>query len=291
MEARAQAAGTLVEVWRYPVKSMQGEEVDGAILTERGVLGDRSYAVLERATGHIASAKHPRKWSRLFACRAAFVEPPQPDQPLPPIRITLPDGAVLHSADPHIEQLLSRALGHDVALVTTTPTTPTREANRAPLEELEERESIKIESMAQAAPAGTFFDYAPLHLLTTATLDRLRGAYPEGRFEARRFRPNLVVVPHADEPGFVENHWLGHSIRVGANAQLRLIDPCPRCIVTTLAQADLPRDPGILRTAAQENAVASVTLAPGVVLPAVVGVYARVLTGGTVGAGDALWLA
>ena len=71
----------MVAVWRYPVKSMQGEEVNGALLTDRGVLGDRSYAILVRATGHVASAKHPRKWSKLFACRAAFVEPPQPGLP------------------------------------------------------------------------------------------------------------------------------------------------------------------------------------------------------------------
>ena len=288
MEARA--AGTVVAVWRYPVKSMQGEEVNGAMLTERGVLGDRTYAILERATGHIASAKHSRKWSKVFACRASFIEAPELNRPLPPIWITLPDGHILHSADPDIDQLLSRALGHDIALVTTTTTTPTREANRAPLEELEARETIKVESMGQAAPAGSFFDYAPLHVLTTATMDRLRNVYPAGRFAAQRFRPNLVVAPHESRQDFVENAWLGRGMRVGTAAQLQLIDPCPRCIVTTLAQGDLPQDPGILRTAAQENAVASVTLAPGVVLPAVVGVYASVLHAGEVSRGEAVWL-
>ncbi|PLS82533.1 MAG: sulfurase [Chloroflexi bacterium] len=291
MEPTSGSTGTVVAVWRYPVKSMQGEEVNGALLTDRGVPGDRSYAVLERATGHIASAKHPRKWGKLFACRAAFVEPPQPDLPLPPVWITLPDGAVLHSADPDIDERLSRSLGRAVALVTTGAAMPTREANRTSIEELDVQERIMVETMARAAPQGTFFDYAPLHLLTTATLDRLRALYPAGRFEARRFRPNLVVAPHHGEPDFVENAWIGRRMGVGPAALLSLIDPCPRCVVTTLAQGDLPRDLGILRMAAQANAVASATLAPGIVLPAVAGVYASVLEGGRIARGDSVHLA
>ena len=291
MQTTSGPIGTVVAVWRYPVKSMQGEEVNGALLTDRGVLGDRSHAILERATGHIASAKHPRKWSKLFTCRAAFAEPPQPGLPLPPVWITLPNGDLLHSADPDIDELLSRALGEAVTLVTTGGATPTREANRVPIEELNAQESIMVEDMALAAPAGSFFDYAPLHLLTTATLDRLRSLYPAGRFEARRFRPNLVVAPHTAEPDFVENAWLGRSIRVGPDTWLRLIDTCPRCVVTTLAQYDLTNDLCILRTVAQANAVASATLAPGVVLPAVVGLYASVLQGGRIVRGDSVHLA
>src|SRR3712207_1409873 len=112
MEARA--VGSVASVWRYPVKSMQGEELNGAAITERGVLGDRAYAVLDRATGHIASAKHPRKWNKLFACRAAFAEPPQLGGPLPPVWITLPDGTVISSAQSDVDQVLSRVLDRDI---------------------------------------------------------------------------------------------------------------------------------------------------------------------------------
>jgi uncharacterized protein YcbX len=276
--------GSVVAVWRYPVKSMQGEELNGAPITERGVLGDRAYAIRDQATGHIASAKHPRKWSALFACRAAFVEPPRPGWPLPPIWITLPDGTVISSAQPDVDQVLSRVLGRDVALVTETPAAPTREADRSPAGEAETL--IRAEPMALAAPAGTFFDYAPLHIVTTATLDRLRELYPAGRFEARRFRPNIVVAPHEQETGFVENQWLGQAVTIGAQLRLQAIDPAPRCVVTTLAQADLPHDPGILRALSQHNAVASATLAPGVVFPAVAGVYLQVLQPGSISRGD-----
>jgi uncharacterized protein YcbX len=87
----------------------------------------------------------------------------------------------------------------------------------------------------------------------------------QGRFEARRFRPNIVIS--TAERGFVENDWLGRTVTVGDTVRLRITRPCPRCVMTTLAQGDLPKDPGILRTAAQNNA-------------ANVGVYADVISAG-----------
>src|ERR671931_1643899 len=87
--------GTIVALWRYPVKSMMGEELNASAVTTRGLLGDRTYALVDRSDGKVASAKNPRKWPQLFDYRAAFVEPPRPGASLPPVRITLPDGAIL----------------------------------------------------------------------------------------------------------------------------------------------------------------------------------------------------
>jgi uncharacterized protein YcbX len=70
--------GTVVSLWRYPVKSMQGEELNAAEVGERGVLGDRAYAVLDRTDGKVASAKNPRKWPRMFEFRAGFADPHYP---------------------------------------------------------------------------------------------------------------------------------------------------------------------------------------------------------------------
>src|SRR4051812_46641013 len=88
-------AGAVVALWRYPVKSMLGEELNASAVTERGLLGDRAYALLDRADGKIASAKNPRKWPQLFDFRAAYITPVHPRAPLPAVRITLPDGATL----------------------------------------------------------------------------------------------------------------------------------------------------------------------------------------------------
>lgn len=284
--------GSVVSLWRYPVKSMQGEEVGTTAMLERGILGDRAYAILDRETGHIASAKHPRKWSKLFACRAAFMEQPQLGAPLPAIWITLPNGLVVSSAQPGIDQVLSRALDRDVALITTPVASATREADRSPIDGGPEQELIRAEPMAIASPSGTFFDYAPVHLLTTATIERLQALFPAGRFDVRRFRPNIVIAPVVGAQGFVENEWLGRSLVIGNDAgpRLELIDPSPRCVVTTLAQDDLPRDPGILRTITRHNAAASVTLAPGVVFPAVAGAYAAVRHDGTIRQNDPIFL-
>src|SRR5262249_10335196 len=105
------------------------------------------------------------------------------------------------------------------------------------------------------------------------TLDRLRELYPNGRFEVRRFRPNIVVATASEEKGFVENAWIGRTLCIGKEVRLKINAPCGRCVMTTLAQGDLPKDAGILRTAAQHN-------------KANVGVYASVLQGGTIWRSD-----
>ena len=85
MQGAAQAgAGTVVGLWRYPVKSMMGEELNGAVLTERGVLGDRRFALVDAATGKVAGAKNPRKWGDFFAFRAATPSPREPERRCPP---------------------------------------------------------------------------------------------------------------------------------------------------------------------------------------------------------------
>jgi uncharacterized protein YcbX len=124
-------------------------------------------------------------------------------------------------------------------------------------------------------PEGTVFDCATVHLLTTATLDRLHQLYPQGRFEVSRFRPNIVAAPPAGEQGFVENAWVGETLAIGDVVRLSVTGPCVRCVMTTLAQGDLQRDLGILRTAAQHNKVS-------------IGVYATVERSGTIRRGDAV---
>jgi uncharacterized protein len=261
--------GSVVSLWRYPVKSMLGEELNAADVTARGLLGDRAYALLDPSNGKVVSAKNPRKWGSLFDFRAAFGEPPRVGAPIPPARITLPDGTIVTSEQGDINHILSHVLGREVTLATMAPQAPSLEEYWPDMEGLAHRETITDEAL----PAGTFFDLAVMHLLTTATLDRLRDLYPQGRFEVRRFRPNIVVEPASGEKHFVEHAWLGHTLAIGEAVRLRITGPCPRCVMTTLPQGDLPRDPGILRTAAQHHQVN-------------VGVYADVRQGGTIRRGD-----
>lgn len=278
--------GTIAELWRYPVKSMQGERVLQSPVDQRGLAGDRCYAIIDRATGQVASAKHPRKWGALLACRAAFATEPQPNQPLPPIWISLPDGTTVSSQDQQIDAALSRALGREVYLTSEVQTARTREADRTELEE-GAPETVREEPLALAAPEGTLFDVAPLHLLTTSTLGHLGQLYPAGQFDVRRFRPNVVLALPEDAPSFAEQRWLGMWLAAGS-ALLEVIDPCPRCVVTTAAQRGLPRDAGILRTLANSSSSTSLTLAPGVLFSAVAGVYAQVTQPGSLIVGGQL---
>jgi uncharacterized protein YcbX len=191
--------------------------------------------------------------------------------------LTLPDGTVVTSDQPDLTRILSSALGREVAFAEARGD---GESSGAHAEEywpdmpgLDHRDTVTEWEL----PAGTFFDLAVVHVLTTATIDRLRALYPEGRFEVRRFRPNIVVSTGPDAQGFVENDWIDRTIMIGDEVRLRVTGGCPRCVMTTLPQGDLPRDAGILRTAAQHN-------------QANVGVYADVIAGGAIRRGDSVTL-
>jgi uncharacterized protein len=270
--------GSVVGLWRYPVKSMMGEELNAAEVTERGLVGDRRFAVVDASTGKVAGAKNPRKWGNFFDFRAAYVESPQTGSKLPAVRLTLPDGTFVTSEQPDLARVLSNALGREVAFAEAQHGGESSGAQAEEywpdMEGLDYRDTVTEWEL----PAGTFFDLAVVHLLTTATIERLRALYPEGRFEVRRFRPNIVVATGPDAQGFVENDWIGHTLAIGDEVRLRITGPCPRCVMTTLPQGDLPKDAGILRTAAQHN-------------QANVGVYADVIAGGTTRRGDPVTLA
>jgi uncharacterized protein len=267
------ADGAVVSLWRYPVKSMMGEELNSSAVIDRGLLGDRSLALVDTETGKVVSAKNPKKWSAMFDFRAAFTAPPELEHPLPPVRVTLPDGVTVTSDDTRFADLMSAALGRPVALATGAPSQPSLEEYWPDMAELAHQETVTDERM----PAGTFFDLATIHVLTTATINQLRALYPEGRFEVRRFRPNIVVHPDDVDAEFVESKWVGQQLRVGDDVVLEITDHCPRCVMTTLPQGDLPKDSGILRAAARYNDVH-------------VGVYAEVRRAGIVRRGDAVFL-
>jgi uncharacterized protein YcbX len=261
--------GSVVALWRYPVKSMMGEELNATEVTDRGLLGDRAYAVVDTSDGKAATAKNPRKWPRLLDFRATFVEPVRPAAKLPPVRIALPDGTTVTSDQDDLNQILAKALNRGVTFRAAQRGAVDAEEYWPDMEGLDHRDTVTDFTL----PEGTFFDVAMVHLLTTATLDRLRELYPQGRFELRRFRPNIVLELASGEKGFAENVWVGHTLAIGTAVRLNITGPSGRCVMTTLAQGDLPMDPGILRTAAQHNQVN-------------VGVYAAVLRGGTIRRGD-----
>jgi uncharacterized protein YcbX len=196
------------------------------------------------------------------------------------VRIELPDGARLDPSGDDAEQRLAAVLGRPLRLSSTPP-------RQATYEEYEVSDnSTKAGPLAVGAGAGTFFDFAPIHLVTTSTLARLQELLPESRIDRARFRPNLVIDT-GDAAGFVENAWNGHLLAVGSEVKLFVVFTCPRCVMTTLPQNGLPADAAILRAAADHNKQWFPLL--GKKLPTV-GMYATVMRGGTIRTGDAVRL-
>ena len=258
----AAVVGSVVSMWRYPVKSMLGEELNATEVREQGLTGDRAYALVDAETGVIISAKLPRKWGALFDCRATL-------DALTQVKITLPDGAIVLGNAADVNEILSQAFGRKVKLSIAPPQTPSIEMYTP---DIKDTPDANTETNAAIRP-NTFFDAATVHLLTTATLNQFQSLKPTSRFETRRFRPNFVIQPANGATGFVENDWVGKTLEIGKEVYLSVTEPCPRCVMTTMPQSELPNDVDILRTIVRHN-------------QGHVGIYASVVQGGTIRRGD-----
>ena len=284
--------GTIAHLWRFPVKSMQGERLDEATVTEGGILGDRAYALVEADSGKVVSAKSVNAYPNLLACRAEFVEPPRNGE-LPPARIVLPNGVSVTTDAPNVATVLSKFFGHAVTLEQTAPVDFTIDNQQVDLAtdavgpatpaQLGSALFAKL-GVRSPVPAGAFFDAFPLSILTLSTLDRLNALRPQSRFDERRFRMNLIIA--APETGFVENDWVKCTLQIGESVRVRITMPDSRCVMTTLAQGELPRDVDVLRTLVAHNRLP----AEGPDPKPCAGVYARVTSAGVVRSGDPIVL-
>ncbi len=268
--------GTVTMLRRYPTKSMLGEARAALTVTARGIVGDRAWAVLDGETGKVASAKRPKLWRGLLGCAARTL-----DEGDGAVEIKLPDGTTRRAGDPDLDGRLSVLTGRAVRLASAPPAGA--ELDRSHPEEvlakgLDADVASDILKLGGGAPSGTSFDYAPLHLITSATLDAISAVLPDGAIETVRYRPNVVIRSPSGASGFVENDWVGATIRIGAAMALRVILQTPRCAIPTLSHGALPPRPGALRVTADYNRVEI----PGFGNQPCAGVYAEVLHEGTV---------
>jgi uncharacterized protein len=294
---------TVAALYRYPVKSMLGESLHRAELDERGVVGDRAYAVLDVETGIVASAKVPKRWAGLLDFSAAFVGEPVAGEAAPPVVITFPDGSTRRSDDPDVDEALSDVLGREVRLITVPPEggafeelwpeiddvavgdlAPERLVDATTARQEDTGEAISRFDLAAFAPPGRFYDLCALHVVTESTLGRLSELAPDSDFDARRYRPNVVLADEA--PGFVENDWPGREMGLGPDVRVAYSFQTMRCVMTTMAQQGLPEDRATLRTIAKNNRVEITHDVVGGRW-ACAGVYADVSVGGAVSVGDA----
>ncbi len=259
---------TVTALRRYPVKSMLGEDLETAVLTEAGLEGDRAVAVIDRSTGNVATAKHPALWRGLLALSGHWNDGAP--------SITLPEGTTVAAADPVAGKILSKLLGRDVDLSSSRP--DGAQVGRPDPQDViaagdDADVPYQVLEIGRGTPGTNFVDFAPVHLVTTATLEAIG-------MEMIRYRPNLVLDIGDDEP-FAENDWTGREITIGA-VRLSVIVPTPRCAVPTLAHGSLPRRPDAVRALLQRNRIPVFDSGPQPCL----GAYAQVLTGGTISLGD-----
>jgi uncharacterized protein YcbX len=246
----------VAELWRYPVKSTQGEHRQTLRLSERGVDGDRRYGVLDRTTGTVVTAK---KDGRLLEARAmlAGVE----------LTLRLPNGETALGVGPGVDAALSAWLGRPVGLIEARP------GGRAVYEAPIDVEDDDSELVRWEGPQGAFVDTEPVHLLTTGTLRAMARQRPDLRWDVRRFRPNLVIDAGADD--CVEDGWIGRRLIIGG-VELEVSRPCARCVMTTRAQ------PGGIDRQVEVFRHINTTRR------AMLGVYARVVVGGEIQVGQAV---
>lgn len=264
--AGSETIGSVASCWRYPVKSMQGLEVRSVDIGAGGVVGDRSFALVDVASGKLMSAK---RYSSLLQARA--------DDEV----IRTPDGDETRVDSPDVDRVLSDWLGREVKLTSATGTSGlSYEMTFDPPDDSSEYFDIPV-------PEGTFLDLAALHIVATATLDGCRAARPDLDWDVRRFRPNLLL----DVPGepFVEDEWVGRELRIGDRMVCAIRQPTVRCAMPLRAQPATTSDddrrierPPLERR--PELFAAMNELRPE--LPNHLGVYVDVVTPGRVSVGD-----
>lgn len=243
--------GTVAQLWRYPVKSFQGEQVERLEVGPGGALGDRTLAVVDPAARKVLSAK---RWPDLLHASARR----QGDD----VVLTLPDGSEHLASDPGVHAALSAWLDHEVRLQA-----PPAEGV-FPMEMHTGMSDEDTPLFDWPGPPGTWVDLADVHWLTTASLRAIAGEHPEGEWDVRRFRPTALIEASGD--GFVEDAWA--EVALGP-VRSNVLMPTPRCSMPSRAQPGLARDKAIgttIRDRHDNN----------------LGLYASITEGGTVTVGD-----
>ncbi len=266
--------GTISEIRRYPVKSMQGELLQRTSLGPLGIVGDRVFGVRDLTTGKILSAKTPKVGTALLSCSARTHSGGS--------TIVTAAGEDFEAGDARLTSALSSLLDRDVVLERATEADEVYESYWPKIDGLALSDVTTDLQIAMSTGKGTFADLAALHLLSTGSLVHLRTLSPDINVSMDRFRPGISIET-LDSQGFIEKNWVNRSATLGG-ATIAFSVESPRCIMTTLAQKELPADRGVLQAIAQHNR----TDFAGFGNFACLGIYAEVVSSGEIAVGDSL---
>lgn len=248
-----EVVGSVKSLHRFPVKSMLGEDLDEVGVDQRGVVGDRAYALIDDDTGKVVSIKRPKRWGRMFELQALTRDGE--------VAVRFPDGTTTPIGDASLPVRLSAFFERSVSVASTPPPDATfdevwmRDLKNGidPMgpSRIEDGEEM-IDNGQMMNVTGSFSNGGPIHIVTTSTTRHFSQLAPGSRFDAKRFRPNIVVDSTGD--GLVENEWAGRKLTVG-DVRMTVLVATPRCVMTTLTQGELPADREVLRTIATYNTV------------------------------------
>jgi uncharacterized protein len=268
--------GTVSEIRRYPVKSMQGELLERVALTPLGIAGDRVFGLRDVASGKILSAKVPKVGVPLLGCAARTIDDGR-------VIVTV-DGREFEAGDAGLDVVLSALLDREVRVERATAADEVYESYWPELEGMALSDVTTDLPVAMSTAKGTFVDLAALHLVATSSVVHLKALNPALELSLDRFRPGIAVETSPFD-GFVEKQWVSRVVTIGA-ATVALGLESPRCIMTTLNQGDLPRQPAVLQTLATHNR----TDFGGFGNFACLGIYGEVSVPGSIAVGDAVSL-
>jgi uncharacterized protein YcbX len=223
----------VAELWRHPVKSLQGEPLDEVTVENSGLLGDRKWGIVDQETGMVLTA---RRVPLLLLASARLTSAG--------VKIALPDGEVLTAPSADADDVLSNWIGRRVRVAHA------ESMDAAVGEFFADATDDNSKVMSWTMPAGRFVDALPLLVLTTASLRQGRAMHPDGAWETRRFRPNIVI--DVDDEGWVEDRWCGRTVRIGT-ALVQPAVPCERCTMVTRPQPGLDRDLDVFKTLARHH--------------------------------------
>jgi uncharacterized protein YcbX len=261
-------------IWRYALKSAQGESLPQVFFGLDGPAGDRSWACLS-SDGIVVSAKNPRRWGRLLYVIATSVIGACAGEVL----IQVPGCEPMKAGTAPADEALSRWLGERVRLSREVP--PGARLHRLwPSEPGMIPEwaanagagQVEVTKIGGAMPGGRFVDFGAVHLVTSGALDALKNAGASA--DVRRMRPNLVLsLDREPAPG--------DRIQVGPDVILQVLVPTPRCAIPAAAQPGLRHAPEVLRVIGRQRIEI-----PGLGRAACFGSYAQVLATGNITIGD-----
>lgn len=219
-----QHVGHICELWRYPISSVGGEQVEQLETSQTGIPGDRQFALFDCASGHAAAPEKDPRWRPALLLKSRLTAEDVP-------RLGFPDGQWLAVDDAALPGLLSGYFGFAVGIGAT---------------------GQAVSPLTGALP-GVANRYEPsaIHVITTASLNTLAGLVQVESVASRRFRPT-IVLDSGIAAGFLENEWIGGTLQIG-EAQIRIVEATKRCGMTLIAQPGLDEEPEILRQILRHN--------------------------------------